>query len=327
MEERSEHASDVLKDTHIHPRTHERRKVSPRIWVYTAIAGCLSFGVIIFFSGLCRVEHIEWRRGGGGEDTIFTPSRELAETVESLLEKKRFFFVPKRNFFIISPSDIQRQLGIFPSYRVHDVIRRFPDTLIIYIEPKLRFSYIVQEYKEQRVMESIRIPPSSLDMAQTQDQQKKEEEQGDSMAPEIFEPQFVKVQKFFRISEQGVLGEEISRADISTERPSMKLITSRPLVAGEKIISEHVWDFMTQVYDGFEQITTIPIEAFEMGEELLPSEIRVVTTEGWIVAFDSAYSLADQMTRLELLLKQQIKEKRPTLRSIDLRIPGKVFYE
>ncbi len=330
MEERGEQYGDTSAGMKIPSHARGRIRIS-WLWVYIIVAGIIALSAITFFSGLFDVQHIEWRRSGGEEDVLFAPSLELKTAVESLLSEKKIFFLPKNNFFFISVTDIQKRLAVFPSYRVSTVTRRFPDAVIIYIEPTLRFSYIIQEYMEQRIIESVQSTPSASELSDTTVAEVDEDgilaQQTLEEAVELPTPQFIKVQKYFRVSERGTLGEEISRNDVSGERPVMKILTSRPLLIGEQVIPHQVWDFMSRVNDVFEQSTTIPIDAFEIGEELLSSEVRVVTTEGWTVALDTSHDLSDQMIRLELLLKNEIKEKRPTLRSVDLRIQGKAFYQ
>src|SRR3989338_5786631 len=330
MEERGGQYGDTSAGMKIPSHARGRIRIS-WLWIYVIIAGIVALSAITFFSGLWEVQYIEWRRSGGEDDVLFAPSLELKTAVESLLSEKKFFFLPKNNFFLISVTDIQKRLTVFPSYRVSTVTRQFPDTVVIYIEPKLRFSYIIQEYMEQRVIESIQSTPSASELSDTTVAQASEAgvttQQITEEVSELPAPQFVKVQKYFRVSGQGALGEEISRNDVSGERPVMRILTSRPLVIGEQVVPQQIWDFMSHVNDIFEHSTTIPIEAFEIGEELLSSEVRVVTTEGWTVALDTFHDLSDQMTRLELLLKHEIKETRPTLRSIDLRIQGKAFYQ
>ncbi|HAZ16807.1 MAG: hypothetical protein A3H59_02650 [Candidatus Jacksonbacteria bacterium RIFCSPLOWO2_02_FULL_43_9] len=289
------------------------------IFGYGVVIGIITAIVIIFFSGTVNIQVIEWRKSGGEDDISPSLPQEVIARVESVLDQKKFVFFSHRNFFLLSRSDIQQSLEDFPAYTITSVDRRFPDTLVVYIEQKIRFSYIIQEYMITRAVEPVisAVPEDGADSTDTEDDGVSE--------PSIV--QQIKVQKYFRISEQGTILEEVSRESVGEDHPSIKILTSRPLVVGENTIPANMWGFIIDVYGGFERATTIPIESFEIGDDLLRSEVRVVTKEGWTVFFDSAQLFSHQLSRLAIILKDAIKEKRPSLHSIDLRIPDKVFYQ
>lgn len=56
-------------------------------------------------------------------------------------------------------------------------------------------------------------------------------------------------------------------------------------------------------------------------------DLKVNTHEGWYILFDKARDLQNQLTALELVLKEKVREARKNLEYIDLRIENRVYYK
>jgi cell division septal protein FtsQ len=62
--------------------------------------------------------------------------------------------------------------------------------------------------------------------------------------------------------------------------------------------------------------------------QLISGDIRVATTEGWMIYFDNSLSVQKEIDMLKLVLSDKIdKDKRNNLEYVDLRTDNKVYYK
>lgn len=68
----------------------------------------------------------------------------------------------------------------------------------------------------------------------------------------------------------------------------------------------------------------INVEKFEIKSE---NDLLISTVEGWDIYFDAKQSIESQISSLNIVLNELIKDTRSTLEYIDLRIEGRAYYK
>ena len=113
----------------------------------------------------------------------------------------------------------------------------------------------------------------------------------------------------------------------------LSLVESYPIVydlangtspaVGDKIASKDLISFITNLSEFLTNNTDFEVSGYSI---LGPEQISMQTTEGWQVFFRTTNSVTQQVNRLLLILKEEVKD-RSDLEYIDLRFAEKVFYK
>jgi hypothetical protein len=70
----------------------------------------------------------------------------------------------------------------------------------------------------------------------------------------------------------------------------------------------------------------IDLPGFILNDDI-NQELKAFTSEGWLIYFDMTRSALTQARVLEVLLKDEIKDKRAILQYVDLRVADRVYYK
>ena len=84
-------------------------------------------------------------------------------------------------------------------------------------------------------------------------------------------------------------------------------------------------EFATQIKKKLREIG-VDLPGFILNDEI-NQELKAFTSEGWLIYFDLTRSALTQARVLEILLKDEIKDKRATLQYVDLRVADRVYYK
>ncbi|MDP3685613.1 MAG: FtsQ-type POTRA domain-containing protein [bacterium] len=132
----------------------------------------------------------------------------------------------------------------------------------------------------------------------------------------------------FSLASEGQIIAEVSPEDARrAELPRVRdLHTATPVRAGDQVLNQSVVQLLHEV------IVKLPEEFSVSVEELIipaigTEEVHVRTSGGWNILLDARRSLTDQLGALEKVVTEELDaETLQRLEYIDLRIPGKVFY-
>jgi len=147
--------------------------------------------------------------------------------------------------------------------------------------------------------------------------------------------------KKYYLDQDGIAVKEVGVDDFVIEtgqegteiiRP-LSLVESYPIVydlangtspaVGDKIASKDLISFITNLSEFLTNNTDFEVSGYSI---LGPEQISMQTTEGWQVFFRTTNSVTQQVNRLLLILKEEVKD-RSDLEYIDLRFAEKVFYK
>ncbi len=92
---------------------------------------------------------------------------------------------------------------------------------------------------------------------------------------------------------------------------------------GEKVLEESRVLAVIELTERILQFTGVEIDFYKLINGI---ELRAITKEGWYILFADD-NIENQLKKLDLILKEKIKEKRKNLEYIDLRFEDRVYYK
>lgn len=212
------------------------------------------------------------------------------EITQKTLQKKFLFVIPANNIFTLKKSFLKTELAsnIF-SLKNIKINKDFPDTI-----------YISFEEKAKNIV-FCGAPP--------QNEENKE---------------------CYFSDENGITFEKLKGGDLNSDNNNNILIektgVKEPLKEGARIFDEEI----------FKKIIEFTYKLNELGLKIKKIEIKensfyLVNSENWTIIIDKK-SLAEIgvnniFENLKLLLSGELKEKKPMLEYIDLRLKNKMFYK
>lgn len=226
---------------------------------------------------------------------------DIVVAVEGIVNTRRLLVLPGRSYLAVDVDEIKEILQEkFPLQSI-TVQKTFPQELKIALEEKL--STII--YDNGRQYSYLGLDGQVVEVAQN-----------------------VTPSEWIESAATGTERQHIPAAErISTELGRYPLLydtrektaavneTVLPAPSVAEIIAW--WQFFTK------QIT-VPIAYFTLDDE--SGVVRVITREGWKALINLTAEREAQMAALRFVLKEKISDRR-ALKSIDLRFPGRVYWE
>lgn len=130
-------------------------------------------------------------------------------------------------------------------------------------------------------------------------------------------------EKCFFIDKNGVIFESVETAP-----ESFIIIRQSPekeLFLGQKIIDKNVIEGISEINKNLNENFQIDVKEAAIS---LPEKLEIKTSENWQIYFNLEFDIDLQVTKLELLLKQEIPpENRKNLEYIDLRFKDRAYYK
>lgn len=99
--------------------------------------------------------------------------------------------------------------------------------------------------------------------------------------------------------------------------------SNKEVAIGEKVLSEEQALAIVEFTEKITQFTNAEIDFYKLTNE---GEIRAVTKENWYILFANS-NIENQLKKLDLILKEKIKDQRKNLEYIDLRFDDRVYYK
>ncbi|MBT3412797.1 MAG: hypothetical protein HOJ15_03085 [Candidatus Jacksonbacteria bacterium] len=299
----------------IHPPRKRRKKFRRflnRLGFLILLGGLV---YIFFISDVFLVDIIIWQQieGGGVQaESTHTPPQEIVESVDVLLSGKRWFLFSAKNYFLIPEKALKAKIEEFPSYQNISIEKKFPNAITIYYKRHDPVSVVVQSYVERNLLEPVVKEGQDLE---------------ELTIPLEDEYEEVIIEQVFLLSDAGVILEKIHKDSIEPQEVVLMFYSSQVFETGDVVVEEELFQTMQTLQELFEPSIQIPIESYEVGDDFLPNEIRVVTREGWKVYFDWSTPIKEQVHLLQALLGGVLEGKKQEIQYIDLRIKDKVFYK
>lgn len=110
-----------------------------------------------------------------------------------------------------------------------------------------------------------------------------------------------------------------------TEKPLPTIFdeSNKEVAIGEKVLGEEQVQAVAELTEKISQFTNVEIAFYKL---INGKEIRAVTKEGWYILFADS-NIENQLKKLDLILKEKIKDRRKSLEYIDLRFEDRVYYK
>lgn len=99
---------------------------------------------------------------------------------------------------------------------------------------------------------------------------------------------------------------------------------------GEQVVTADYMKYLLAIKNELKSELDLEIEKNYRTPRLISGDIRVKTSEGWMIYFDESLPIEKEIEALKLVLEKIEKDetgKRASLEYIDLRIENKVFYK
>lgn len=117
--------------------------------------------------------------------------------------------------------------------------------------------------------------------------------------------------------------EELPMEVKSTGLPTIYDESNREAAIGEKVLSEEQVLAVVELSLKISQFADVEIDSYKLTNE---KELRAVAKEGWYILFTDS-NIENQLKKLDLILKEKIKDQRKNLEYIDLRFEDRVYYK
>lgn len=126
-------------------------------------------------------------------------------------------------------------------------------------------------------------------------------------------------EKKYLVSETGEIYKE---ADDSGGLPIVKDNNDLPIEMGQMVVSENFEQFIAELNQTFAGQIGFMIIDYEINETIF--QVEAITDQGWKIIFDTTGSVSDQLSDLKKFLATN---KNDVQKYVDLRVPGKVYYQ
>ncbi len=222
---------------------------------------------------------------------------EIEEITEKVLEEKFWKFFPRKSLFLASANNIKENVfNRFSEIRLVEVSRKPPHFLIIGIEEREAIGTWCQiEYMGENSTSTNRTR---------------------------------KVKDCFNIDQEGVIFKE---SPLIHGKFVLNIYQGKgdSVNVGNQVASPQIMNSILRIKSDLDKIKTtddlsLSVADFEIISE---EELRVKTNFGWEIYFNPSYSTESQLKTLELVLSEEIKENHSSLKYLDLRIQGRVYYQ
>jgi cell division septal protein FtsQ len=103
---------------------------------------------------------------------------------------------------------------------------------------------------------------------------------------------------------------------------------NKNLKIGDQALSNDYLKYLSDIRDGLRSDLGLDIDKNYHTPQLVSGDIRMTTTEGWMVYFDASIPARKEIGTLRLVLDEKIeKDKQSSLEYVDLRTENKVYYK
>ncbi|MDP2934703.1 MAG: FtsQ-type POTRA domain-containing protein [bacterium] len=132
------------------------------------------------------------------------------------------------------------------------------------------------------------------------------------------------IKNCFYIDKNGVIFEDAPQTSGSLVL-LIKDFSSEEFSLGKKIFEEQIINSIVEIRENLTSSTNIKIDWFE-NRTIPPKELKLVTSKGWYILFDSTRDIKKQLSILKTALSEKIKTT-DNLEYIDLRIENRIYYK
>lgn len=213
---------------------------------------------------------------------------DLRLTAEDELRGSRFYFVPRKAIFAVEGKELSAAItSKFPKIAELEVKKIFPDSLSLTVREREFFGIYCNDLNA--ATSTFTGEPDCVYLDQSGFAYEK--------APAVTGFLIVKV---------------------STDRGVLQIPSH--------LVEPELMERMRKISDAFAENSGVTIVGYNLLSKV-PSEIRAVTREGFEIWLKSDDDFARAAQILKKVLEAEVKDRKPQLQYVDLRLGNKVFYK
>jgi len=260
---------------------------------------CLIAGAAygILFAPFLQLQHIEV------EGAQKVPVERIEEIIATHADKN-IFFVKTNSMFLINTNKIAEEVqASFINAESVAVSKKFPNTLKVIIKERNKVAAWCQN--KEYAVERSDMPADRLD----------EQENGEQIT-RLF-------RQCFALDAKGVIFEEIeSQDELVVESDSARAVLGQQAVDPELLARLFEFKTAADAWEVFREVG-LRISGFSV---IVPERVHARVSEGWDIYINPTENIAWQITKAQLVIKEEIPfERRPLLEYIDLRFGDQAY--
>ncbi|MBU1102708.1 FtsQ-type POTRA domain-containing protein [Patescibacteria group bacterium] len=292
-------AADVLSKK---PKS-QSRKINWKAWFFgifliLALAGLV---YIFVFSPIFKIKSIKIN----GSNLI--AEEQIRARVINVLQDKFFKIIPRDTFFALADNKIKDDLlAAYSEIENVKFEKTQADQLSVTVAERKTAAVLCQA---KIVATSSPTPSIAADVS--------------SSTPEIKETLPESEQCFF-IDEDGIVYREAPEIS-GTILPNFYVFNPELPRLREQAVGSNEIKFAAQIKKELRGVGIDLVGFVQDGG--VGAGLKAFSGEGWLIYFDSSRPALTQARILEALLRNEIKDKRATLKYIDLRVENRVYYK
>lgn len=271
-----------------------KKRAAWRPWLYPAIGLVTAIGWIWFlaFSNTFRVTQVEIT------GNVKIPTWEIRDSIDGLMESRRWLVIPKRTMLFLTENDIVTYLQDAFVLESVEVQKDPPHKITVTVKERVSSIFMQLSDGSQAMLDLEGVvvrtyrPEEALDITRRYGPNLNEE-------PDPIEGLYV------------LLNDGDETVDLRDRTVKPEVVNAVIMIP--KLVTEN-----------FSQA----VEVGEMRtENFRTSTVKVVTNEGWSIYVDAAQSLPSQISNAASVIREKVGGDKPRLDYIDVRFDEKVFFK
>ncbi len=237
------------------------------------------------------------------------PRVDFEPVVVAGLRARRWLFFRQNNILLLSKADLRAKIAEKYILEALDIDKDFPYTL----------NLAVKEKTARLILRSLRpiAVLAALDAAATGTPPVA----GESLA----------APEYFYLDVNGIVMARpgaLSAAALAAY-PVVEIIDAgqSSVKPGDVALNREVVEYIFALYDGLKGSPASLTVTHVSYDPKIGDELKFVTSEGWQGIISKKLELEAQIKKLEVALQEKIKEQRPSLQYVDLRVKDRVYYK
>ncbi len=250
------------------------------------------------------------------------PAEEIENIAQKKLEEKTYNFIPQKSILFLPIDQIKEDILVsLPQIGSVDINKK---TNLFLSEEKFSGIDLIVKIQER---ESVGV------WCQYEYEEVKQDEKQDETAAtseEVIEEKEPKknIGQCFFVDKEGVIYKKTPLIS-GTLVLNIHSLKKEEVGLGDSVVEKNIMFF---ILEAREELAQMPLDYGHSPTpvifELFSSQdLRAVTSEGWQIYFNPENPVKEQVGALELVLEEEIKEKRSSLKYLDLRIRNRVYYQ
>lgn|GEM_PF-1555538 len=266
------------------------------------------------------------------------PEPEFTAMVKEEIGRKRLFILPNMNILLFSKNALMSRIQ--KKYIVEEIAadKELPFTLNITIKEK-QARLVLKAISKMEIKNEVTAEAPSADVVPGEGQVAGEttasstSETGDSVPAAPATTTIITSTDYYYLDVNGiVVGEYSPPETIPENAPALPMVEieylSQTLVKpGDIALGSDEIGYVFAVYDAIARSGAgIKLQSV-IYNPVLSDELKFVTTELWQGLLSKKLPLDTQMRKLESVLSEKIKDKRGSLKQVDLRVKDRVYFK